>query len=277
MPHSFYFGGTEDSPTGTSAIYFGGASYGITLILEEFDWLTSISQDVQDVPYGFGNASWGAHHPAKLFTLPCIVKGTSWIDVKAKLDAINLAIDKNRLGALRFDDMNDRYWLARLTGHSQVKIFSGGATFDLEFTAPDPRAYSTTETTQSVSLSSGTNSFNVPASGVIGGTGEVDPTWLIKPTGSGSTSMVLTNVTRDEALTYANTLTSAEWLRIKAHARQELAEKTADSGSTYSAVMGGVYYGSRFPKLSPNVANAMTLTGITSTGTLVITYRERYL
>lgn len=277
MPHSFYFGGTAASPTGTSAIYFGGQSYGLTIVGEEMDFLLSTQSDVQDVPYGYGGASWGAHHPGKVFNLSCVLKGDNWEDVKAKIDAINLKLDLNRLAALRFDMWNDRYWLARMTGRSKPVICSGGAQFDLEFTAPDPRAYSTTETTQTVSLSSGTNTFSVPASGVLAGTAEPDVVWLAKPTGSGSTNpLVLTNSTRDEALTYAAALSSSEWLRITASARQEKAEKTTDSGANYTASNASLQSGSRFPKLNPGVANSCTLTGCAGSGSLVITYRARY-
>lgn len=277
MAHSFYFGGTEADPTGSAQVYLGGPSYGITIPIEEVDWLISSVIDVADSAYGYGGASWGTHHPGKLFRLPFILKGDSWQDTRNKLDALNLVLDKNRLAALRFEDFPDRYWLARFSGRDPVRIFQRGATGLLEFTAPDPRAYALTETTQTVNITSGDNNFTVPASGSVAGTAEADVTFLIKPTSSGATSpVILENATRDETLTWNNALTSSEWLRITASARVEKAEKTGDSGSTYSTVNSSVSAGSRFPKLSPNVSNAFTFSGSAGNGTIEITYRARF-
>lgn len=276
MPHSFFLGGTEADPLGSEMKWLGGPDYGVTLLLEETDALASVAVDVENVPYGFAGASWGTHHPAKLFRLPCVLKGTSWVDTKAKIDAVNLLLDKNRLVALRLDDWDDRYWLVRYSNRSTPRIMQMGAVFDLEFIAPDPRAYALTETSQTVSITSGTNNFTIPASGSVAGTAEADPTYIIKPSSSGATSAVLANTTRDETLTWSNTLTSSEWLRIKALANTEKAEKSGDSGSTYTAVNTSIQSGSRFPRLSPNTSNAFTFSGSAGNGTIVVTYRARY-
>lgn len=276
MPNSIYFGGTLTDPLGSSMVYLGGPSYGLTVLLDDIDALASVMVDMQDVPYGFGGASWGTHHPSKRFLIPCVVRGTSFSDTKSKLDALNLVLDKNRLCALRFDDWNDRYWMVRFTGRSAVSLRQMGATFNLEFIAPDPRAYSVDETTQTINIS-GATAFTVPASGVLAGTAEPDVVWLLKPTGSGATSpVVLSNETRDEIMTWQNALTTAQWLRVTATARQEIVERTGDSGATYTPVNSSLLSGSRFPKLSPNVANDCELSGFASTGTLTVTYRARY-
>lgn len=276
MPHSFYLGGTEDAPLGSEMKWLGGSDYGVTLLLEELDALASVSIDVQDVPYGFGGGSWGTHHPSKMFRLPCVLKGTSWADTKAKIDALNLLLDKNRLVSLRFEDWNDRYWMVRYSNRSTPRIMQMGATFDLEFIAPDPRAYALTETTQAINITSGTNNFTIPASGSVAGTAEADPTYIIKPSSSGATSAVLGNTTRDETLTWNNSLTSSEWLRVKALANTEKVEKSGDSGGTYTAVHSSIQSGSRFPKLSPNTSNAFTFSGSAGNGTIEVSYRARY-
>jgi len=276
MQSSLYFGGTHDDPLGSEMVYLGGPSYGLTIPIEEIPLLISVLTDTQDVPYGYGGTSWGAHHPSKIIPVPVILQANSWTDNVAKVDALNLLLDKNRLCALRFDCLPDRYWLVRLSRTSPVEVHEMGDLFTLEFTAPDPRAYSTTETTQTVAIS-GNTTFNVPLSGVLAGTAEPDVLWLLKPTGSGATNpVVLENTTRDETLTWANTLTSAEWLELTAYAKTEKARKTADSGGSYSAVNSSIQSGSRFPKLSAGVANACALNGFASTGSLVITYRARF-
>ena len=287
MPYSFYFGGTSDDPTGTEMKYLGGPDYGITLNLEEQDLLISCFADVQSAPAGYAASSYGMGHSPKTLIAPCIMKGDSWRAVKRQIRNLNYLLSKNRLAALRFDDIDvdlwdnttitSLYWLVRLTGRTRPKIYGNGLTFELEFTAPDPRAYGVTEITQIVNLTSGTNSFNVPASGTLDGNAEPDVTWLIKPSGSGATNpLALRNTTRDETLTWNNTLTTAEWLRVKAFAHPQIVEKTGDSGASYTTSNGSLSAGSRFPKLSPGVANACQLTGCAGTGTLEISYRPRF-
>lgn len=277
MPHSFYIGGTEADPLGTEMKWLGGADYGVIALIEDLDALASVSVDVQDVPYGYGGASWGTHHPGKMFRIPCAMRGTSWANTKAKIDALNLLLDKNRLVSLRFEDWDDRYWLVRYADRSMPRIIQMGATFELEFLAPDPRAYALTETTQTVNITSGDNNFTVPASGTVAGTAEADVTYLIKPSSSGATNpLILTNTTRDEALRWNNTLTSSEWLEVVAKAKQERVRKTGDSGGTYTYVNSSINAGSRFPKLSPNVSNAFTFSGSAGNGTIEIAYRARY-
>lgn len=284
---SCYFGGTVDDPMGSEMVYLGGPDYSVFLNMEEMDLLISCFADVQQAPGGYAASSYGLGHPPKLFILPCIVKGDTWREVQRKIRNLNFLLNKNRLCALRFDDIavdlwdnttiESLFWMVRLTGRSRAKIYGTGATFELEFTAPDPRAYGVTLTTQTVNLSSGTNSFNVPASGVLEGTAEPDVTWLIKPSGSGATNpLALRNTTRDETLTWNNTLTTAEWLRVKAFAHPQIVEKTGDSGASYSTSNGSLSQGSRFPKLSPGVANACQLTGCAGVGTLEISYRPRF-
>lgn len=276
MLHSFYFGGTHDDPLGGEMAYLGGPSYGLTIPIEEIPLLISVLTDIQDVPYGYGGTSWGAHHPSKLIPVPVILKADNWSDNVAKVDALNLLFDKNRLCALRFDCLPERYWMVRLARTSPVRVHEMGDIFDLEFVAPDPRAYSITETVQTVSIS-GDTTFNVPASGVLAGTAEPDVLWLLKPTGSGATNpVVLENTTRDETLTWLNSLTSSEWLEITAYAKTEKVRKTGDSGGSYSPANSSIQQGSRFPKLSAGVANACALNGFASTGSLVITYRARF-
>lgn len=285
--YSLYYGGTESDPTGSAMKYLGHSDYGVTVNLEKFELLLKAQADVQSVPYGFAGTSWGTHYPPKNITLPCWLVGTSWQDTKRKARNLSYLLNKNRLVALRLEDLDflqwddattsSVYWLVRYMGGAPSNIYGMGLTFDLEFIAPDPRAFTVSETTQSVSLSGNTN-FNVPASGVVQGNVEPDVTWIVKPTGSGATSpLVLTNTTRDEAITWGNTLTTAQWLRFRAHATLEKVDRSSDSGASYTEQMGSLMAGSRFPKLDPNAQNACSITGVASTGTLDISYRARYL
>lgn len=276
MPRSFKFGGTIDDPLGTELVYLGDQStYGLSVNIGRWDWINGVGLNVQEVAFGFGHGSWGNKYPPRLITLPCFVQGSSWADTRGKLDAINYLLDKSQLRSIVLDDIPDRFWMVRRSGAPAVNVYQTGASFALEFVAPDPRAYALSEVSRTVSLAAGSNSITQPAIGTVGGTAEADVVYILKPTGAGATNPMIENTTRDEALTWTGTLGANEWLRITAGSRVRLVEKSTDSGASWTDSMAAV--SGRFPRLSPQVANALTVSGLSGTGTIEITYRERYL
>ncbi|MCC6490668.1 MAG: phage tail family protein [Candidatus Hydrogenedentes bacterium] len=275
MGHSLYLGGPADDPLGSDVVYLGDDDYGITLNMDEADLLASIDANVQDVPYGFGGVSWGHHYPGRVIPVKCWMLGESWTEVRAKLDRLNLLLTRNGLMSLRFDDVDDRFWMVRAQRPGRVTPARNGAVFELSFVAPDPRAYSTTETVQTINLTAGVTNATVPASGVVGGSAEADPVWVLKPTGAGAAAPSVENTSRSELAGVNTTIVSTRWVRFDA-TRRGILEYSDDSGVTWASFMSVLSPASIFPRLSPGVSNAIEITGLTGTGTLVVTYRERY-
>lgn len=269
MSHSLSYNSTD----------CGGSSYGLYVMDIETQLMAPPRLDMQDVAQGWGAAAACRNYGVKEFSLHCAASGTSASNLRTKLDALRLLLNPmNGEKALKFDDFeSDRFWYAFLS--SEIPASVRGASwieFDLSFIAPDPRAYSTTETDLDFTIETDPDAFTLKAAGVaVGGTAEIEPVWTITNSSGGAVSSVrLSNATTLEAVLCTTSLANGNLLRID-RARWAV-EKSTDGGSTYTSVISATSSESVPPSISPGETNAVTVTGL-SAGTLNATYRERYL
>lgn len=268
MANSAHFAGTDLS----------GTTYGLTVVGGSVSLGAPPRVQYQPVPFRNGGYDAGGFLEARTISFRAYVAGTSESDLASKIDALNRLLNTTSAQSLRFDNfLSGRYWLVRLSSPIDSDFTGSSHEFDLEFTAADPVAYSTTETTQTVSVSGSPTSATVPASGTIGGSEYAEPVWLYTAGGT-ETSILLQNTTTEETIKWNGSLSNTHKLRIDA-ARFTI-EKSTDGGTTWTNYMSGRAANPDssvpiFPRLRHGVANAITLTGPT-TGSLVVTYRERY-
>ena len=258
-------------------------TYGVTVTERDTVFMPPSSVDIVNVPYSFGGLSDQSFTGPVELPVPIVIEGTDNKDLHTKMDALQLLFFQRRAveTTLRFDTSPERYYNARLV--SNVPATPRGVSVlrcSLTFLVPDPRLYSTTETTQTETITSTPDSFTFPASGTTGGTATIDPVWYIRRTdANAAVTVILNNTTATEALTRAGTLEQNRWLKIDSSQRVMRVWKSDSTGAdplaeTYTTAMAGV--SGVFPRLAPGVASTITVTGIT-TGTLTAIYRERYM
>jgi len=110
---------------------------------------------------------------------------------------------------------------------------------------------------------------------VVGGTTTAYPEITITaPAGGLAGPIAITNVTRDETLTYTGSLGNAHKLRVRTDYSNQGVHKSTDGGTTWTDVIGSVDPGP-FPALTAGVENSWSITGI-DTATIDFNYRVRY-
>lgn len=271
MSNSFHFNGTDMS----------GSTYGIT-VLEATSFPVSAAPRI-NAPVsglGFGGIGRFVGYDPRVIRASILIEGTSAANLLTKLDSIRYYLDPQQ-GALsvRFDDYeSDRYWLALCNSQIDAPLLNAMTMqCELEFIAPDPRAYSTTaRSSPDFTLTTNPQTMTVESGPtVVAGTALCNPTWVIKNTSGGTvTSLTLNNTTQGESITWTGSLAANNWLRITTGTGGTV-EKSTDSGASYAASIAGVT-NPGFPRLKPQVANSVTLTGIAGC-TVVLTYTPRYL
>lgn len=265
MGNSFHFNSTDLS----------GSTYGVTVTRASWPVISSPLLDVQQVSFGTSITQKAGYSP-RTFNVPVIIEGDDQDDLQDKLDSLCSLLTSDVERSIRFDNwQSDRYWLARYTGGLEAVEFMGNDAVSavLSFIAPDPHAFSTTErTSPDISINAEPKTFNMESSAPVGGNWYAKPVWIVKAT-NGASSVTFTNSTTGETLTYAASLANGDWLKIDT-AYQHV-QKSTNSGSTYTDSMTAV--SGRFPTLKGGVQNSITISGVTSGGTLTATYRARYI
>lgn len=210
--------------------------------------------------------------------IPIVVQGvavqepaqTARENFLSRLETLKKALNTRATGELYLDALDDRQWLCRYAGASEIQWAGPNAgIIELRFIADDPFAYSRTLTTAEVSVNSTQKSFTLTP----GGSAEVRPVFVIEAGASSAALVVLENEQRGERLSWGNALASGKDLRIDC-ARQivEISDAGQDDWVSSMLLVDGV-----FPSLSPGVANDMVLYGVGSGATLTATWRDRYL
>jgi len=261
------------------SVDLGGASYGLTLLRTPLPRFPSPVLDIQTPAQGRG-FSQGVNYDPRVMALPMGLAASSHADIQTKLDALALVLDVTADKKIQLDQITDRYWMGRL--NAPIESFrrgSVGAGFMLEFLLADRAAYSTTEEDNTFSIVSDPDTFNVESAAAVAGTDFVYPVWYIRNTTGGNiTTLTLNNTTTSESLTWNATLEDNRWLKIDLtnFVISKSASTNADAtAETYSASMGGWATGSVWPRLQPNVQNAMSVSGLSS-GTARWIYRARF-
>ena len=105
------------------------------------------------VPGKYGVADFGSDFDYREITVHCnIYPKHSFAELVSALDDISLWLDPVQgLRQLVFDDVPDRYFMARLNDAVDCeRLIRSSGSFDLKFLCPDPFAYSVTDETFSI-------------------------------------------------------------------------------------------------------------------------------
>lgn len=217
------------------------------------------SQLIQDISYGFT-----PKRPAKIITVEVGITGADRSTLDGYLDSIKRILATETAQELAIDAVSGRYWLARLEnilGLYNGPDYWGGS---ITFRCNDPMAYDNSETSSDHNIDADPDTV-VEA---VGGTGIVLPVYTLAA-GEDLTDVTIKveNLTTDEELQWTGSLSNGEELEIDV--AQWIVNK---EGSASMATVTG-----QFPRLAPNINNSIKVTGFSTTGTLNITYRKRYL
>jgi len=247
MANSFSFDGIDMS------------TYGLTV---QSTNLPDLSKDIPTIQLIDRAYAGTATRTPKTLTINATVEGVSVSDLYNKLDSIKQYLD---IGEAHFilDSLTDRYYNAELTDISGNKVSNtvwGGM---LTFLCADPLAYSTTETSSDYNITTDPKTIVE----TVGGTGYVNPVFTLTAGETlSSVTILVNNLTTDEELSWEGSLVSSDELEIDVE--HWIVYK--NSAASMSTVTG------QFPRLAPG-ANSIKVTGLSTTGTLNITYRDTFL
>lgn len=252
MANSFNFDGTDLSAYGLKV-----KNCNIPDFAQE-----SAHQLIQDISYSFQ-----PKRPPKVITIEAIVQGASRSTLDGYLDDIKVVTVSESTCKLKLDSITDRYWMAKLVSFTGSYLTAGVYEGTLTFQADDPMAYDNSETSSDHSIDADPKTVTETPSG---GTGYINPVYTLTA-GEALTDVTikLENVTIDEELQWTGSLANGEELEI------DVANWVVKKEGTAS--MSGVVAGSKFPRLKPATANSIKVTALSTTGSLNIKYRERYL
>ena len=274
MANSIHVGTDPASLTDLS-----GASYGVTLLKTAWPWMATPSTILQNLPERDGGSILVNSFRMRSVSFPLRIEGTSNSDLLSKIEEIHKLIDP-RLGLIyvKADVWSDRLFYGRFSGPWQAG-YRGQlvTTVTAPFTSQWAETLSTTETTQTETVSASPEAFTVPAAGTVDGSGPALPQWIIKNTsGSASGAIKITNGTTAETFSLPTTasIPNGTWLRLDRE--RWTVETSTDSGSTWTAAPSLVGAGKNIPRINPGVSNSCTLTNLSS-GSIDIVYRARFI
>jgi len=218
------------------------------------------SQLIQDISYGFKPKK-----PPKIIRLEVTVLAVDRATLDGYLDNIKSVIVTEVAKVFKLDTITDRYWNAKQTTFEGKYRAAGMWEGIVVFQADDPMAYDNTETSSDHNIDADPKTITETPSG---GTGYINPVYTLTA-GENLTDVTIKveNLTTDEEIQWTGSLAITEELEIDVATWIVKKEGVADM----SSVTG------QFPRLAPGIANSIKVTAFSTTGSLNITYRERYL
>lgn len=267
MAYSMHYNGVDLS----------GSSYGLTVLQGPVSFVPASRTTLRALGTRHGGYSQGGYLEPRELPVSGYVTGTSASNMKSKLDALKLVMNPaNGEKSIRLDHVSDRYWLGRLAGDIEyTNVGPSSCKVEMRFQCADPLAYSTTETTQTVTVDTNPEVATVPAAGVVAGTEYARPVWKVQNTTGGSVSLItIMNSTTGEVCTCTYTVPNNDWVRFDS--QRERLQYSPDDVEWFDIM---AYLGTDqklFPRLAPGVANSVSVLGLTS-GVLTVVYRARYL
>jgi len=267
MAYAMTFNGTD----------LGGTTYGLTVLnATPIPVRGEARVHTRDIPGRDGGIAIAGYAESTELEVEAWIEGSSVTDLQSKIDAVNLVCSP-RLGpkVITIDEFPGRRWTGVLKNALRGRLMNTGTRVTLSFFCADPAAEASTATSQSVTVNETPEAFNVPASGNIAGSLDAAPVWTLENTHAGGlTGITLTNTTRGESISISQSVGMNEYLRVDV--ARGVVEYSTD-GLSWTIINNKITSSpAAFPRLSPGVPNACTLTGVTA-GTLTVSYRARYL
>jgi len=261
-----------------NGVDLSGSSYGVTVTRGPVQVAGPSQLFYHNTPARHGGfaAGTGFYEP-RIIECTLHVLGTSWSNLKTKLDNLSFAM-RPELGnvAIVFDNASDRRWVGMFMGDiAETPIGNGAVQFTARFLVPSGLAESASAITQSVTINENPELFNVPASGSVAGTTHALPVWKFRNTDSTTiTTFSIGNITTQEGMTVNYSIPQNAY--VKVDTERELILYSADD-TDYTVIMSARSDTTKtFPRLVPGSANAIGVEGFVA-GTLSIDYRARYL
>lgn len=280
-------------------VYLASDTYGVIVRSRSFQHVADMRVDFQPSGGASGGQVQQSFHGPKFLNLSCIINTVLGSDttraaaLMRQIDAMAALLDPERgEKVLRIDDESglatdlDRRYTAIIHGPLDKNDIGAKAAsgFQLNFLVATGKSDSQTETTRQEAIASDPETYTEPASGIVVGTTEALPVFILENTDSTSiTTLTFQNETAldqfstvraTQTITWNGTLAQNDQLRIDSDRRH--IEKSTDGGSTFVNAMGAKAAGGNFPTLEPGVSNDFRVTGFVA-GTMDITYRARFL
>lgn len=247
----------------------GGFSYNNVSMLEfgvylksgmQRPMLPTIRERLLEVPGKDGLYSFKPDYGQREFTLDCLLKATSRADALSKIDSIAAVLYTGGAKPLMFDDQDDRYWLATLSGDPRATLDMMSGEFEIKFRCADPFAYSVTETENVYTIDADPQTFAEEVSGSY----PVRPEIILAPDGAWNGIVSVANFQTGQEFVWEGEFENAFLLVDCEHFVVKVNSTASMSG------MSGA-----FPYLAPNQINYLLVTGML--GTMKVTYRARFL
>lgn len=198
------------------------------------------------------------------------VYGTTPAVLATRLDALKELLYSSTLASLQLGIWPSRFWKVLLWGEQSSELVGDcGQALSLEFLAPDPNAYSATETEAETAIVGDGQSFVIAALSTADSTTFLTPEIEIQAD-AGATSIQVANLTLSQSLTWTGSISAGEYWKMD-----------SDLGLVYTSADGVTWTTSanvsarQFPLLQPGVANTIQVTGVAA-GLFTIRYRQRF-
>ena len=236
---------------------------GYGLVITNYDF--PISQVAESTQLREKSHAWGNWFPPKDIILRVSVTGTNRTNLDSRLDSIRFALNKRTDKVLFLSIQTDRYWMARFRQFMGVYQSAIAWVGHLGFTCYDPYAYSVDP---EISNNHDIDADPKTAQETTGGTARIEPVYTLTA-GEALTDVTIKieNTDTEEELIWEGSLADTEVLVIDVV--RWIVEKEG------VASMAG--YSGQFPHLLGGQVNNIKVTGFSTTGTLDITYRNRFM
>ena len=255
-----------------------GAAYGVTVLRGPRPGWPDSMLDVAELAGRHGGSQGPALYEPLRLDLLLSVRGGSHADAQEKLDAVRQLLARDRAGArtLRVGLLADRFWVAQHETIEPPREIGVTRRFRATFVAADPRAWGVDRVVQEETIAADPQSVDVPAEGVVAGTADTEPVWIVEIGAGGAGNVGLSNETTGESVTYApeSSLSEGDRVRFDAGLRQ-IVELSTDGGSSWTPVMSDVTVSRAIPVLRAGVQNSVEVTGV-GAGGLDVIYRPRW-
>jgi predicted phage tail component-like protein len=247
-----------------NSLSFGGtalSTYGLYVTSDDAYALSRLIETSQLQDKAFASSP---KKEARTITLDVCIKGSSLSDLMSKVDNLKRVL---MLGVtaeeLILDILPSRYFNALCSGFAPKIDTTTTMSGTLSFLCADPRAYAVTPTSSDFNIDADPKTITETP----GGSAYIQPVWTLTAGGTlSSVTIKLENVTTDEELQWTGSLAATDTLEIDSE-HWTVKKNGTDSMATVTG---------QFPRLSPGIANTITVTGFSTTGTLNISYRDTY-